>query len=206
MSSVLLADADLAKLVKEEPAGARERKEPPAGVDITQPATGPTVEELRKREADALRSQVANYEAALRAIETEAATIDAGTHPEYLARAAPLLAARDARVARSQRAHRAQLAALDKLRDAEVQASEDEVKRRVASLEAKLAERQAAQAGEPPPEANTRALRSKDDGRRSPARRHGPASSLIAGELTDDQASDDLVAIAQAHGGVAATA
>ena len=96
---------------------------------------------------------------------------------------------------------------LDKLRDAEVQASEDEVKRRVASLEAKLAERKAAAKGEAPPEAGaSRSLRSQNDGRRSPARRHGPASSRIAGELTDDQASDDIVAIATAFGGATASA
>ena len=179
----LVPDDELAKLVREEPAGARDRKEEAPGVDHPAPKTAPDENELRLREAAALRSQVANYEAA------------------------PITAARDARIARSQRAHRAQLAALDKLRDAEVQASEDEVKRRVASLEAKLAERKAAAKGEAPPEAGaSRSLRSQNDGRRSPARRHGPASSLIAGELTDDQASDDLVAIATAFGGATASA
>ena len=200
----LVPDDELAKLVREEPAGARDRKEEAPGVDHPAPKTAPDENELRLREAAALRSQVANYEAALRAIDAEAAALEAGTHPEFVARAAPITAARDARIARSQRAHRAQLAALDKLRDAEVQASEDEVKRRVASLEAKLAERKAAAKGEAPPEAGaSRSLRSQNDGRRSPARRHGPASSLIAGELTDDQASDDLVAIATAFGGAA---
>ena len=203
----LVPDDELAKLVREEPAGARDRKEEAPGVDHPAPKTAPDENELRLREAAALRSQVANYEAALRAIDAEAAALEAGTHPEFLARAAPITAARDARIARSQRAHRAQLAALDKLRDAEVQASEDEVKRRVASLEAKLAERKAAAKGEAPPEAGaSRSLRSQNDGRRSPARRHGPASSLIAGELTDDQASDDLVAIATAFGGATASA
>ena len=142
----LVPDDELAKLVREEPAGARDRKEEAPGVDHPAPKTAPDENELRLREAAALRSQVANYEAALRAIDAEAAALEAGTHPEFVARAAPITAARDARIARSQRAHRAQLAALDKLRDAEVQASEDEVKRRVASLEAKLAERKAAAA------------------------------------------------------------
>ena len=154
----LVPDDELAKLVREEPAGARDRKEEAPGVDHPAPKTAPDENELRLREAAALRSQVANYEAALRAIDAEAAALEAGTHPEFVARAAPITAARDARIARSQRAHRAQLAALDKLRDAEVQASEDEVKRRVASLEAKLAERKAAAKGEAPPEGHNPSL------------------------------------------------
>ena len=159
--SLVPAD-ELAKLVREEPAGARDRKEEAPGVDHPAPKTAPDENELRLREAAALRSQVANYEAALRAIDAEAAALEAGTHPEFVARAAPITAARDARIARSQRAHRAQLAALDKLRDAEVRASEDEVTRRVASLEAKLAERKAAAKGEAPPEAGaSRSLRSR---------------------------------------------
>ena len=117
--SLVPAD-ELAKLVREEPAGARDRKEEAPGVDHPAPKTAPDENELRLREAAALRSQVANYEAALRAIDAEAAALEAGTHPEFVARAAPITAARDARIARSQRAHRAQLAALDKLRDAEV--------------------------------------------------------------------------------------
>ena len=101
----LVPDDELAKLVREEPAGARDRKEEAPGVDHPAPKTAPDENELRLREAAALRSQVANYEAALRAIDAEAAALEAGTHPEFVARAAPITAARDARIARSQRAH-----------------------------------------------------------------------------------------------------
>ena len=65
----LVPDDELAKLVREEPAGARDRKEEAPGVDHPAPKTAPDENELRLREAAALRSQVANYEAALRAID-----------------------------------------------------------------------------------------------------------------------------------------
>ena len=191
----LVPDDELAKLVREEPAGARDRKEEAPGVDHPAPKTAPDENELRLREAAALRSQVANYEAALRAIDAEAAALEAGTHPEFVARAAPITAARDARIARSQRAHRAQLAALDKLRDAEVQASEDEVKRRVASLEAKLAERKAAARARRREAGASRSLRSQS-GRRSPR----GTERVVAHRRRAHgrRASDDLATIATA--------
>ena len=202
----LVPDDELAKLVREEPAGARDRKEEAPGVDHPAPKTAPDENELRLREAAALRSQVANYEAALRAIDAEAAALEAGTHPEFVARAAPITAARDARIARSQRAHRAQLAALDKLRDAEVQASEDEEAARGAGARGQARRAQGGGQGRGAARGRRLAVAAVPE-RRPPVARAAPSrSSAIAGELTDDQASDDLVAIATAFGGATASA
>ena len=79
--SLVPAD-ELAKLVREEPSGARDRKEEAPGVDHPAPKTAPDENELRLREAAALRSQVANYEAALRAIAAEAAALETQAQAE----------------------------------------------------------------------------------------------------------------------------
>mmetsp|Transcript_36783 Transcript_36783/g.113786 ORF Transcript_36783/g.113786 Transcript_36783/m.113786 type:complete len:209 (+) Transcript_36783:478-1104(+) len=173
----------------------------PAAVEESLRAQREAAETDRQaRQVAELRRQVRAYDSALAALDAEAASLEAGTHPEYVARSQPLLAQCDARMARAARDHEAELAALDRLRDAEVEASAREVRRRVEALEEKLADAR----GEKP-EGASRSLRSKDDGkdgRRSPARRgpNAPASSLLDTMLTETEAADDFVAIATAHG------
>mmetsp|Transcript_364 Transcript_364/g.1019 ORF Transcript_364/g.1019 Transcript_364/m.1019 type:complete len:225 (+) Transcript_364:207-881(+) len=162
----------------------------------------PPLVDWRARDLEAAKRQVAMYDAALAQLDAELATLEAGAHPEFAARAAPLYAQRDARIARAARDHEAELATLDRLRDHEVRASDAEVRRRVQALEETLADRLAARRGGQPVETSGsgRALRSKDsDGRRSPNRKGGAAALLDTG-LTEAEMQDDFVAIATAHG------